>query len=79
MTGSPRAARRSRPASRPAASAVVEALVFVLAFPQGSLTGLGVAVVGLLQLVAFSIWGGSVVADRKHVRAANQAVPSTPR
>lgn len=52
--------------------AAVELLVLLLAFPEGALTGFGIVVVGFLQLVAFIIWGGSIVAGRRHVRRANQ-------
>jgi hypothetical protein len=67
-------------AGRDAAAAVwfasvvaLEGLTLWLAFPKGGLTGFGVVVVLFLQLVTFIIWGGSIVAGRKHVRAANQS------
>ena len=56
-----------------ASVAAVELLALWLAFPKGGLTGFGVAVVGLLQVVALIIWGGSVVADRRHVRRAGES------
>jgi hypothetical protein len=51
----------------------VEFLVALTALPKGGLTGFGVVVVLFLQLVAFIIWGGSIVAARRHVRRVNEA------
>jgi hypothetical protein len=65
-------ARKNAAACWFAAVAAVELLVLLLAFPKGGLTGFGLFAVGFLQVVAFIVWGGSVVAGRRHVRRANQ-------